>query len=163
VSLFINRIGVFSILVPLVVLFPWQITAQASAAQDTPKIQTKEDPPLATYKTFANALARGRFAEARAHAMGQALAMVNQKEGNKDQNKGNVGEGTDPQFMVLAEKKSEDGSVVTLNAMQIVQPSGQEGMFKPPILHRQDATVLKTGFGWRVNAFRDRLEKCCLP
>ncbi|MBF0132568.1 MAG: hypothetical protein HQL75_08285 [Magnetococcales bacterium] len=158
-----NRIGVFSILVLLVSLLPWQNIAQTSAVQETPKTQVEEDPPLATYKTFANALARGHFAEARTHAIGQALAMANQKESNKDQNKGSVGEGTAPQFMVLAEKRSEDGSVVTLNAMQIVQPSGQEGMFKPPILHRQDATVLKTGFGWRVNTFRDRLEKCCLP
>ncbi|MBF0445132.1 MAG: hypothetical protein HQL68_06050 [Magnetococcales bacterium] len=112
------------------------------------------------YQKFANAFMSGRFAEARSLSYGDASIVVDRKEelvrsGEK------LLPIQEPLFMIVSENPSQDGGEVWLHAVQVVQVDTEEGMFKPPTLHRQYVTLQKKKEGWKVVSFKDDKEKCC--
>jgi|SaaInl7_135m_RNA_FD_contig_21_3166081_length_999_multi_6_in_0_out_0_1 hypothetical protein len=113
-----------------------------------------------TYQKFANAFISGRFEEARLLSDGDATVVVGRKEELVRQGE-KLLPILEPMFMIVSETATEDGGEVWLHAVQIVQGSTDEDMFKPPTLHRQYVTLLKKNNGWKIISFQDDKEKCC--
>ncbi|MBF0421913.1 MAG: hypothetical protein HQL73_02860 [Magnetococcales bacterium] len=130
-----------------------------TTAEEIPSSQTH--PAREIYKKFADALIRGRFDEARAWAEGDALEVVKFQE-NAVHNQSAPVTIFDSQFMIFAEKVSEDGRGLRLNAMQVVKIVEKRSAYIPPVLHRQEVDLQERNGLWKVHRFKDRLEKCCL-
>lgn len=135
---------------------------QRQAQADSPA-KGKESAALTTYKRFANAFMTGAFDLALTLSIGPAQETVKRKILLVERKEVVIQPLLEPQFLVVSEDRKNRGKEVAIHAVQVLQVSGEEGMFQPPDLHRQFLTLIRRGDTWKVRDFRDDKEKCCLP
>ncbi|MBF0382280.1 MAG: hypothetical protein HQL69_14750 [Magnetococcales bacterium] len=135
----------------------WVAFSSASLHADT---NDEHSLAVQAYKQFANAFITGEFITARLLSTGDARKVVGRKE-ELVRNGEKLLAIEEPMFMIVSEIATPEGDEVWLHAVQIVQGSSQEEMFKPPVLHRQFVTLLKESGKWKVISFQDDKEKCC--